>query len=224
MPAFEKQAASLAEETLHRLAYRLNVIWKKWGTEDYPTDHGIHFRNKMFLFGDWMLDMFKQGCARNSEVPNDWLFKNAKTFLQLSAEDFLRCIGMARIHMQAFWVNQLIEQNPRVFRDNATMKHELIGFGRQLDWIYTVHDLRVDIAQSWHQLLVDHIGNGEEYVQASKEHWGSHLVRTALGYSEASAPEMWDHWACAAEMSSLNQLDKDPTSTQRFCDSVFAQF
>jgi hypothetical protein len=223
MAGLEEQATTLANETLSRLAGRLNVIWRKWGSEDYPNDNGVEFRNKLFLFADWMVYLFTQACSDAPEVPNHWIRQNASKFLSLGSEDFMRCIGLSRVHMQAFWWHLHFYQDPRYLANEASVKRKLHAFGRELDWIYTSHDLPVEIVQEAHNLVIEHLEDGEDYLEASKEQLGRYFVRTPLGWSEASSPQGWDHWACGADMSSQSQLIEDPTRTLGFCERVFSQ-
>lgn len=224
MNKIQAQAASLADATLHRLAYRLNVVWKKWGPSDYHADCGVSFRNQIFLFADWMLYLFRQGYSNVPEVPNEWLRRNATSFLKLDSEEFVRCIGVSRIHIQAFWMQQHLEQQSGATYADTSLDRKLAGFGRQLDWIYLAHNIPVEWAQESHQLLVDHIDDGDGYVEASKELLGNRLVRTSLGWSEAASPDMWDPWICSADVSSHRQIDADPAEAQRCCHRVFSQF
>lgn len=224
MPDIQERARTLAGETLDRLAHRLNVIWRKWGAADYPTDNGVEFRNEIFMFADWMLYLFRQGCSGDSEAPNEWIAKHARTFLNLDDEELTQCIGISRVHMQAFWWHLHFARNPSAVDDAPGTKRKLGAFGKQLDWIYTVHGLPEDVARASHQLLVKHIRNGDGYLEASKGLLGDFLSQTSLGRSQASSSAMWDQWATAADMSARNQLAEDPVQTKMFCDRVFAAF
>jgi hypothetical protein len=224
MAGLEEQASALAGETLHRLSGRLNVIWQKWGTEDYPDDNGVGFRNQLFLFADWMLYLFRQACSDDPEVPNQWIRQSASKFMALDSEEFMRCIGISRIHMQAFWWQLAFSQNPSLLVNARRVQQSMQTFGRELDWIYTVHDVPTEVGGAYHQLVLESIEDGDDYVEDSKEQLGKHLVRTQLGWCDASSPEGWDHWACGAFMSARNQLEQDPVRTQQFCEQVFGQF
>lgn len=219
----EARAKTLTEETLHRTAFRLNKVWRLWGPKDYPDDQGVAFRNELFLFADWMLYLLRQGCSEDPEVENEWIARNATKLLSLDDEELMRCVGLCCIHMQAFSWHLHFLNHPSIPGDDTRVKQKLAAFGRQLDWVYTVHDLPQDVAAACHNLLVEHLGD-REYLEASKEQLGVILVRTKLGWSEAASPEMWDYIACTADTSSKNQMLQDPVQTQQFCDRVFAQF
>lgn len=224
MKKIEAQTATLADDTLHRIAYRLNVVWRKCGPDDYPADSGESFRNRMFLFADWMLYLFRQACSREPEVSNEWLRRNATAFVKLDSEEFVRCIGISLIHIESFWMHLHLQQQSAAACDAASLRHTLIGFGKQLDWMYLSHDIPVEWAQESHQLLVDHIGDGDGYVESAKEKLGNRLVKTSLGWSEAASPDMWDSWISSASMSALSQINESPAETKSFCQRVFAQF
>ena len=153
---------------------------------------------------------------------NEWIARNATQLLSLSDEELMRCVGLCHIHMQAFSCHMHFLHNNSTLLDGTSVGLKLIAFGRQLDWVYNVHDLPEEVAAASHALLAEHLGD-EEYLEASYEQLGMYLVKTTLGWSEASSPKMWDYIACAAAMSSKSQIDKDPVETQQFCDREFAE-
>lgn len=226
MATTANRMATLADETLDRIAHRTNVIWKKWGPEDYPSDRGVAFRNKIFLFGYWMQLIFRDACSKDPEAHEEWICKNATTFLKLTSEDFTQCIGIALIYMEAFWLHLVLQRQLSGYefeRDRAIVQHHFKRFGKQLDWIFNIHGIPSDAAKAFHDLVLEHRGE-QSYSAASKEQLGRLLLETPLGWSDASSPEEWDRWACAAGMSSRNQLDNDPKQSEYFCNRVFSQF
>ena len=222
MSELEARAKTLTDDTLHRTTFRLNKIWKLWGPTDYPKDQGVAFRNELFLFADWMLYYIRQACSEAPVEANEWIARNATQLLSLSDEELMRCVGLCHIHMQAFSCHMHFLHNNSMLLDGTSVGLKLITFGRQLDWVYKVHDLPEEVAAASHALLAEHLGD-EEYLEASSEQLGMYLDKTTLGWSEASSPKMWDYIACAADMSSKSQIDKDPVETQQFCDRVFAE-
>jgi hypothetical protein len=224
MATLEEQAKALAGETINRLLFRLNKIWLQLGREYYPKDNGVAFRNEIFLFADWMLYSFRQGYSDSPDQPNEWITRNRHAFLKLSDVEFMQCIGVSCMHMQAFTWHMHFTRHPAVASDDAAVKANLQAFGKQLDWIYLVHDLKEEDALAAYKLVVDHLGDEENYVPDSKQRLGIYLSKTSLGWSEASSPDQWDVLACAAYMSSWNQRDQDPVQTHQFCEQAFAGF
>lgn len=219
----DKQAEALAADALHRIAFRLYKVWRQWGSNDYPEDQGVTFRDTLLLFADWMLYFIRNGCSGAPEVTNDRLAPHAQRILSLSDEDLMHCVGLCCIYQQSFLWHLHFLHNPTTLLSEASLKHKLAAFGRQLDWIYIVHDLQPEVAAGAYGLIVKYFG-GEEYMTASKEQLGMNLVKTPLGWSEAASPELWDYIACGAYMSSKNQIDKSPAETKAFCDQMFGQF
>jgi hypothetical protein len=215
---------TLTGETLHRLAFRLNKIWKGWGPKTYPDDNGLHYRNELFLFAEWLTYFMNDACSANPKVANAWIRLNATRFLTLSSEDLMRCVGLARIYQESFWWHLHFYTEPTRLIDEGQVRRKLDAFGTQLDWIHNAHDLPGEVAQSSHKLVVDHLFNGEPYIEASKDLLGKHLVKTKLGWSEASSPERWDHLSCSADLSARRQLNEDSENAKSFCDEVFARF
>lgn len=222
MTDLSSRAEALIQETMNELIHRLNVIWRKWGNEDYPQDGGVGFRNEIFLFGDWMFYLLRNGCSENSENPNEWMQRNALTLLGLDSSDMMRCVGLANMHMTIFWCYFNIKNSDSGLGDDSYIQQLLASNGRQLDWIYNVHSLPETTARAAHQLLVDHLNNGDEFVTANKELLGMQLTKTGLGWCEGSSPEMWDRWATSAYMSSKNQLTEEPAKTEQFCEQFFS--
>jgi hypothetical protein len=224
MATLEGQAKILADATINRLLFRLNKIWHDFGREDYPEDNGVAFRNQIFLFADWMLYLFRQGYSDAPDAPSEWIERNQNTFLKLTDVEFMRCIGISHMYTKAFSWHMHFTNHPSLFPNDPTIPAKLKAFGRQLDWIYLVHDLREEDAVAAYKRVVDHVGDEENFIPVSKQQLGVYLAKTSLGWSEASSPDCWDVWACAAEMSSWNQMDQDPVQTKQFCERVFAGF
>jgi hypothetical protein len=195
-----------SRSAFHRIGLNLADVVMECGTQDFPVDQGVRFRNELYAypyayFGEVTHLLTKDG-------PKDpWVERNADMVAKLRDDHWIRIIASSHYYVCA--------RDMHFAHIDASNRHMRLT----LDWLCGMYRIPTEVPMQWFQLLTT-LRDHEAYWKEAQRFFYQDIAYALL--TEKNDEEASGEWGGLAFMARLQaQSLSGRQDWQRLCSDQF---